>query len=51
MHFGNKKLLLTGAPVLIGKDLLKPLIKNGFEVYGLTIDTPTKQDGIYWIKI
>ncbi len=47
----SKKLFLTGATGLIGKELYKPLIENGFEVYALTIDDVTPQiPNFTWLK-
>ena len=34
----NKKVLLTGATGLIGKEIITPLKERGFEIYALTID-------------
>ena len=47
----SKKLFLTGATGLIGKELYKPLSEQGFEVYALTIDDINPQiPNITWLK-
>ena len=46
----SKKVLVTGATGLIGKELAKPLLEAGFEVYAITIDENNPDNGIHWIK-
>ena len=46
----SKKVLVTGATGLIGKELAKPLQEEGFDVYALTIDENNVDNGIHWIK-
>lgn len=47
----SKKLFLTGATGLIGKEILKPLSEAGFEVYALTIDENNPPlEHVNWIK-
>ena len=46
----SKKVLVTGATGLIGKELAKPLLQAGFEVYALTIDEKNPDNGFHWIK-
>ncbi len=46
----NKRVLVTGATGLIGKELAKPLLEKGFEVYAITIDDENPDNGIHWIK-
>lgn len=45
-----KKVLVTGAAGLIGRELAKPLLDAGFEVYAITIDNNKPDNGIHWIK-
>lgn len=49
MNF-SKKVILTGATGLIGKEAIKPLLDCGFEVFALTIDKSNTDDGIKWIN-
>lgn len=46
----SKKVLVTGATGLIGKELAKPLLEAGFDVYAITIDENNPNNGIHWIK-
>jgi len=46
----SKKVLVTGATGLIGKELAQPLFDAGFEVYAITIDEKNPDNGIHWIK-
>lgn len=46
----SKKVLVTGATGLIGKELAKPLHQAGFEVYAITIDENNPNNGIHWLK-
>jgi len=47
----KKIILVTGATGLIGKEVLNPLLKRGFEIHALTIDTPTQTGGAVWHRI
>lgn len=49
MNF-SKKVILTGATGLIGKEAIKPLLDCGFEVFALTIDKENTDCGIQWIN-
>lgn len=49
MNF-SKKVILTGATGLIGKEAIKPLLDCGFEVFALTIDKANTDCGIKWIN-
>lgn len=44
-----KKVLVTGATGLIGKELVTPLKEAGFDIYSITIDKDNPQNGIHWI--
>jgi len=46
----NKKILLTGATGLIGKEIIKPLQDMGYEISALTIDNTNAENGVHWIK-
>lgn len=46
----SKKVILTGASGLIGKETIKPLQESGFEVYALTIDKVKPDNGVHWIN-
>ena len=50
MPCGNKRLLLTGATGLIGRELAEPLAAAGFEVYAITIDEVNPDNGFKWIR-
>lgn len=50
MSYGNKKVLVTGATGLIGKELIKPLHDAGFEIYAITIDENNPNNGVNWLK-
>ncbi len=45
-----KKILVTGATGLIGKELAEPLKKAGFDIFAITIDENNPNNGIHWIK-
>jgi len=46
----SKKVILTGASGLIGKETLLPLKDAGFDIYALTIDVNNPQvDGVKWL--
>lgn len=45
----SKKVLLTGATGLIGKETIEPLKEAGFSVYALTIDDKNPDNGVNWI--
>ena len=46
----SKKVLVTGATGLIGKELIKPLKEAGFDIYGITIDENNPENYVNWIK-
>ena len=47
----SKKVFVTGATGLIGKELLKPLTEAGFDVFALTIDEHNPAvPGVCWVK-
>jgi nucleoside-diphosphate-sugar epimerase len=49
----KKKVLLTGASGLIGKEAIKPLLNAGFEVFAILRTTSSfreKQTNVHWIK-
>lgn len=46
----TKKVLVTGATGLIGKELIEPLLESGFEVYAITIDDAVPCKGVTWVK-
>lgn len=46
----NKKVLITGASGLIGKQTIEPLRSAGFEIYALTIDDSNPDIGVNWIR-
>ena len=46
----SKKVILTGATGLIGKEAIRPLLDCGFEVFALTIDKENTDCGIEWIN-
>ena len=46
----SKKVLVTGATGLIGKELIKPLTELGFKVYAITIDENNPDNGVTWLK-
>lgn len=46
----NKRILLTGATGLIGKELIEPLQSRGFEISAITIDETNLGNGVNWIK-
>lgn len=48
MNLSDKRVLFTGATGLIGKEAIKPLIDNGFDVYAINRNA-TSED-IHWIK-
>ena len=50
MTLSNKRVLLTGATGLIGKELAEPLLDKGFDVYAITIDNENPDNGIHWVK-
>lgn len=50
-YYGNKKVILTGATGLIGKEAIEPLLNSGFEIYALTIEKiPLHSTQINWIQ-
>lgn len=50
MTFGNKRVLVTGATGLIGKELALPLKQAGFDIYAITIDENNPDNGVHWLK-
>lgn len=46
----DKRILVTGATGLIGKELIKPLKDLGFDIYAITIDETNPNNGVNWIK-
>ncbi len=50
MNFSDKKVLVTGATGLIGKELEKPLHEAGFDIHAITIDEDNPDNGIHWHK-
>lgn len=46
----SKKVLVTGATGLIGKELIEPLKEKSFEIYAITIDENNPNNGVKWIK-
>lgn len=46
----SKKIILTGATGLIGKEAIQPLKDLGFDIYALTIDKFNPDCGITWIS-
>ncbi|MEI8128063.1 MAG: NAD(P)-dependent oxidoreductase [bacterium] len=48
--YDNKKVILTGATGLIGKEAIQPLLDSGFEIYALTIDEKNTDCGVNWIN-
>lgn len=45
-----KKIIVTGATGLIGKELIKPLQNLGFDIYAITIDENSPDNGVHWLK-
>lgn len=45
-----KKVLLTGATGLIGKEALQPLLDAGFEVFAISTKDQVSKENINWIK-
>lgn len=50
MSLSNKRVLVTGATGLIGKELIKPLLKAGFEIHALSIDETMPDCGVHWVR-
>lgn len=50
MHCSEKRVLVTGATGLIGKELPTPLKDAGFEIHAITIDEANPENGIHWIR-
>jgi nucleoside-diphosphate-sugar epimerase len=50
MNYSSKKVLLTGATGLIGKEAIEPLIKNGFKIYAISSKKQPEQKGVTWFK-
>lgn len=45
-----KRVLVTGATGLIGKELVEPLLAAGFEVFAITTNGQPPENGIHWFK-
>lgn len=45
-----KKVIITGASGLIGKEAVRFLLDAGFEVYALTIDAQNADNGAHWVS-
>ena len=45
-----KKVLVTGATGLIGKELIEPLKEAGFDIFAITIDKNNHNNGVHWIE-
>ena len=50
MNSSNKKVLITGATGLIGRELSPYMQKAGFDVYAITLDDTNPDNGFHWIK-
>jgi len=50
MNCSEKRVLVTGATGLIGKELSEPLLSAGYEVHALTIDAVNPANGFHWIS-
>ena len=50
MSSSKKRVLVTGATGLIGKELAEPLHEAGFDVYAITIDEINPANGINWVR-
>ncbi len=51
MSFSHKKrVLITGASGLIGKELEIPLLEAGFDIYALTRNVPSSTNQVKWVK-
>ena len=48
MPCGNKRLLLTGATGLIGRELSAPLTAAGFDVHAISVDERNPDNGYHW---
>lgn len=46
----EKRILVTGATGLIGREIVEPLQSHGFEVSAITIDATNPDNGVRWIK-
>jgi len=46
-----KRILLTGATGLIGKDAIEPLLDLGYEIHALTIDDNSADERVTWHKV
>lgn len=46
----TKKVFVTGARGLIGKETLLPLLKKGYEVYALTTGDTVQDEKINWVR-
>ena len=50
MGLSDKRVLITGATGLIGKDLILPLYQNGFEVYAITRNNTSVNKYVRWVR-
>ena len=50
MSCSSKRVLVTGATGLIGKELVRPLSELGFDIYAITIDANNPENGVHWLK-
>ena len=50
MNFSEKRIVVTGATGLIGKELEVPLHNAGFEIYAITVDEKNPNNGIHWLR-
>lgn len=46
----KKKILLTGATGLIGKELIKPLLENGYEIFAISKKPMQNTKNITWLS-
>ena len=49
MNSSEKRIVVTGATGLIGKELEVPLHKAGFDIYAITVDKENPNNGIHWL--
>ena len=50
MRSCDRRLLVTGATGLIGRELAEPLLARGFEVHAITVDEVNPDNGFRWLK-
>lgn len=46
----KKRVLVTGATGLIGKETIAPLTISGYEVHAITVDEPCRHSSVNWIR-